>query len=536
MIKLRPYQEEGLDAIWNYFASGKTGNPVISWPTGVGKSVLPAAFISRIMKVWPTQTFMMITHVKELIEQNAEVLKLVWPNAPLGIYSAGLKSRDITFPIIYGGIQSAIKSPTIFGHRDIIFIDEAHLVNQEESSMYLTFIAAMKLINPRVKVIGMTATPFRMGQGYITDEGLFTDIIHDISGISGFNSLLANGYLAPLIPRRTNTELSVDGVGIRNNEYMPGQLQHAVDKEEITKNALKEAIEQGHDRKSWLIFSSGIEHAEHITSLLNSFNIPCAAVHSKQKSEYNDEAIKSFKNYTLRAICCYSKLTTGFNHPGIDLIIDLRPTMSIPLHIQKLGRGTRPAPGKKNCLVLDFSRNVPRLGPINDPIIPRKKGEKEGGDIPVKICEYCGAYNHISARVCDDCGKEFPIKVKIVAKPGNHAILRDANPIVETFDVNRVIYARHEKNGNFSLKVTYFCGMQMFREWIKLEYGGLSRKLAKDWWHRRHLSEPPSTIVEALKYTHELRVPKKIRVWVNKTYKDKNGRIKPTTEILSHEF
>ena len=110
MITLRPYQTDGLQAIWDYFSSGKTGNPVLSWPTGTGKSILPAIFIERILKVYPTQRFMLVTHVAELIKQNAEVLQMVWPNAPLGIYSAGLKSRDTAFPIIYAGIQSAINN------------------------------------------------------------------------------------------------------------------------------------------------------------------------------------------------------------------------------------------------------------------------------------------------------------------------------------------------------------------------------------------------------------------------------------------
>src|ERR1700733_14598922 len=110
MINLRPYQSEALDNIWDYFAAGNKGNPLIAHPTGTGKSVLPAVFIERIMKVWPTQRFMMITHVKELIEQNYEVLKYAWPNAPVGIYSAGLKQKHTAFPIIYGDIQSAIKN------------------------------------------------------------------------------------------------------------------------------------------------------------------------------------------------------------------------------------------------------------------------------------------------------------------------------------------------------------------------------------------------------------------------------------------
>lgn len=523
-MKLRNYQEAALDAIWAYFAGSNVGNPVIAWPTGTGKSLLPAVFIKRIMQVWPCQRFMLLTHVKELIQQNADVLCEVWANAPLGIYSAGLKSRDVGHPIIYAGIQSAVKNPMIFGHRDIIFIDECHLVNQDESSQYLKFLSVMKLINPQIKIIGMSATPFRMGQGLITDEGLFTDIIHDITSLDNFNKLITDGYLSPLIPLRTKTELDVSNVGIRNSEYIPGQLQSVVDKEEITRAALKEAVAAGENRKSWLIFSSGIEHAEHISDMLSSFNIQCAPVHSKRDSNFCDSAIKEFKTGRLRAIVNYSKLTTGFNHPNIDLLIDLRPTMSIPLHIQKLGRGTRPAPGKLNCLVLDFARNVPRLGPINDPIIPKKKN-KETGDPPVKICENCGAYNHAKVRFCCNCNHEFIFKVKIVARPGTEEIIKTTTPVVETYDVHRVTYGPHHKTGSpTSMVVTYFCGLHMFKEWVCLQHDGIAGKQAREWWKRHSKGEPPKLIQEALELSSGLRQPRRLKVWINRQYPRIVGR------------
>src|SRR3954468_3686293 len=103
MISLRPYQSEGLDAIWSYFANGGIGNPCLAWPTGTGKSIVPAIFIRDVMKRWPNQRFLMGTHVKELIQQNYEVLKAVWPDAPVSIYSAGLKLKNPAMPIVYGG-------------------------------------------------------------------------------------------------------------------------------------------------------------------------------------------------------------------------------------------------------------------------------------------------------------------------------------------------------------------------------------------------------------------------------------------------
>lgn len=527
MITLRPYQEESLERIWAYFANGNTGNPLIAYPTGTGKSALPAVFIKRVMQHYPAQRFMMITHVSELIKQNAEVLKLAWPMAPLGIYSAGLKEKSCAHPIIFAGIQSAIRNPSIFGFRDIIFIDEAHLISQNKSSQYLTFLSTMKLINPNLKIIGLTATPFRMGMGMLTDGGLFTDIIHDLTIMDEFNRLIADDYLCPLVPMRTKTELDVSSVGMAKNEFIASQLQHAVDKNEITYAGLKELVEAGQNRKSWLIFSSGIEHANHIADMLGRFGVDCASVHSKQTSKYNDMAIKAFKGNKLRAISCFSKLTTGFNHPDIDLIGDFRPTMSIPLHIQKLGRGTRPAPGKQNCLVLDFSRNVPRLGPVNDPIIPKKKGEKTG-DLPVKLCDSCGAYNHISARKCCACGAEFTFQVKIVAKPGTTEILRSDTPVVEIFNVDNVIYAKKEnKNGKPPyIRTTYMCGMQSFSENVFPQHGGYATKLFKNWWKQRHTTEPPQSVDEALMFITQLRKPKRIRVWCNRAY----------PEVLSAEY
>jgi len=528
MIQLRYYQQEALDALYNYFLTGQKGNPLIGLPTGTGKSVLPAAFIHGIMKNWPNQRFLMITHVKELIAQNANVLLNVWPEAPLGIYSSGLKLKQTAQPIIFGGVQSMIKHPDWFGHRDIAFVDEAHLVSAEESSQYQTFFAFMKLINPNLKIIGMSATLYRMGMGMITENGLFTDVVYDKTNMEGFNELLNAGYMSPLIPLRTRTELDVSDVSVQKGEFIATQLQGAVDKAEITFKALQELVHAGQNRKSWLIFASGIEHAEHIAEQLGAFGVDCAPVHSKRPSEYNDAAIKAFKSNSLRAIVNYGKLTTGFDHPEIDLIGMLRPTLSVPLWVQMLGRGTRPA--KENCLVLDFARNTPRLGPINDPQIPKmKKGE--AGEMPVKICEACGAYNHTKVRFCCNCGNEFSFQVKIVSKAGTDELIKAAAsepvPIIETLNVMTATYEKHPGKFNKppTIKATYFTPTK-YTEYVCLQHNGMAGKMARDWWRRRHRTEPPATVDEALKFISELRCPRFIRVHTNKKY----------PEIISCEF
>ncbi len=372
-----------------------------------------------------------------------------------------------------------------------------------------------------------------MGQGLLIEDGLFTDMCYDMTSLEGFNRLLAEGYMLPLIPKRTRTELDVSEVGMAKGDYIGSQLEKAVDKNEITYAGLKEVVALGQNRKAWLIFASGIDHAEHIASILTQFGIDCAAVHSRQKDfgkneEYNDKAIKAFKAGTLRSIVCYSKLTVGFDNPAIDLIADFRPTMSTVLHIQKYCRGTRPSSstGKKNCLVLDFSRNIPRLGCVNDPIIPKKKGNKEG-DVPVKICEACGTYNHLKVRYCTNCGNEFYFQVKITSKPSVDEIIKSDFPIVETYEVKKANYTTYQKSERPKiLKVTYDAGLHLFKEYICFEHSGYPKKKAHDWWRQRSEKECPQTTDEAFKQSNELRVPKRLKVWINKRF----------PEILSYEF
>jgi DNA repair protein RadD len=495
----------------------------LAWPTGTGKSIVPALFIQEAMRQFPDQKFLMITHVKELIKQNYDVVLNVWENAPIGIYSAGLKQRDFALPIIYGGIQSMHRNAHKFGHRDLIFIDEAHLVSTEEASMYLSFLGIMKLINPKVKIIGMTATPFRMGQGYITDNGLFTDIVHDLTSLENFNRLVYDGYLAPLIPLRTKVKLDISNVGIVNGDYNQSQMQKAIDINEVTWEALKELVAAGQNRRSWLIFAAGIEHAEHIAQMLGQFGIQCAAVHSKQKAEYNDSAIEAFKDGRLRAIANFGKLTTGFNNPFIDLIGMFRPTLSIPLWVQMLGRGTRPFEAKQNCLVLDYARNTARLGPINDPIIPKKKGEGKG-DVPIKICEQCGAYNHTRVRFCCQCGSEFHFSVKIVESASDDEVVREETPIIKEYEVISAIYRKMQRmtNGVVTgppyIRAIYYTGGLTFSENVFPEAQKYARHLFNNWWKQRHPSPPPQTVDQALQVVSELKCPKMIRVHVNKQY------------------
>jgi len=521
----RWYQTECENAIWDYFAQGNNGNPVVALPTGAGKTHIIVNFIKRALNMYPNQRFHVATHVKELIEQNATKFGEAWPYAPYGVHSASLGARDFQQPIIFGGIQSMVKRLELFTAAtcpNLVFIDEAHLVPPADESNYQKYIKHLREINPYVKFVGLSATLWRTGIGMITSphEGqIFHDCVYNLCTIEGYSRLIAEGFLSPLIPKRTSIEIDTSAISMgANGDFNQKQLQEAANRERITHAALMEACHYGHNRRSWLAFAAGVEHAENITAMLNSFGVSAVCVHSKLKDpKERDRRIEAHKRGEVRCLVGNNIFTTGYDHPPLDFIIDLQPTMSVAKHVQKYGRGMRPCPWtyKENCLILDFGGNVRRCGPIDDPYIPKRKG-KETGDAPVKICEECGTYNHAAARECIGCGAPFEFDTKIVRKAGEEEILKSDMPIIETYDVDRAFYYKHvsKTTGIPALVCSYFSGLSKYDEWVNLE-NPKAKHFAHEWWRARTNIDPPETVDEALNFLSQLRVPRRIRVHIN---------------------
>lgn len=542
MIQLRDYQHEAVQSIFDYYTMGNVGNPVVAEPTGTGKSIVIAEFCRRVLNYWPNQRIVVATHVKELVEANAKAMLKVWPTAPAGIFSAGLGSRDTMQSIIFGGVASMVNSIERFGVRHLMLVDEAHLVSPKEESNYQRIIRGFKVLNPNFKVIGFTATAYRTGQGSIANvNSMFTDVCCDQTSMQKFNWFISEGYLVPLIPKRTMTELDVTDVGVTNGDYTANELQAAVDKSDVTYQCCREIMEYGAQRRSWLIFAAGVEHAEHVAQCLQTLGVNAQTVHGKLAKAVRDERVTSFKNKTLGCIVNNNVLTTGFDYPGLDLIGMLRPTTSTGLWVQMLGRGTRPvyAPGfdlsikegrlaaisyssKQNCLVLDFAGNTRRLGPINDPVIPkaRVKGAK-AGVAPIKICPICGVYNHAQASQCANpaCAAKFERQSKLTNEASEKELIRSDEPIISRLQIQRILYTKMQLNGKPPmLKVSYFCGLEHVKEVLCFEHTGFARTAARRWWREHSSTEPPETVDLALAQQQYLREPVALMVHTNKKH------------------
>jgi len=400
---LRDYQRRSIDQLYSWMESNE-GNPCLVLPTGAGKSHIVAAMCKEILQEWTETRLLMLTHVKELIEQNAEKMREHWPGAPMGIFSSSLGKKELGEPITFAGIQSIAKRANDVGYIDIVIIDECHLVGHRDEGGYRKFLNALKIINPHIRVVGLTATPYRLGHGYITDKpAIFDDLIEPV----GIEELVYKGFLSTLRSKVTVEKLSVEGVHKRGGEYIEKELQAAVNVDKKNNAVIDEVLSVAGDRKAWLFFCAGVSHAQNIADILNERGITAKCITGSMSKNERKEAIADFKSGRIRAVTNANVLTTGFDYPDIDLIVMLRPTMSPALYVQMAGRGLRVKSHTDHCLVLDFAGVVSMHGPITAVAPPDKKGGK-GGDAPVKVCDECGEIVAISARDCTNCGAEFP--------------------------------------------------------------------------------------------------------------------------------
>ena len=403
-MKLRDYQQRAIDELYAWFEAGHKGNPCLVLPTGAGKSHIIAALCKGALQSYPETRILMLTHVKELIEQNAEKMLQHWPNAPLGVFSASLRRKDLEEPITFAGIQSIRNRAQEIGHIDLVIIDECHLVSHKDEGGYRKLIRELVDINPRLRVIGLTATPYRLGHGLITDEpAMFHALLDPVS----IEELVFKGYLATLRSKTTKSRLDVSSVHKRGGEFIESELQAAVDNKLTNEAVVREVIERAGDRKAWLFFCTGVDHANNMAEMLRSCGISADCVTGATPKRQREDILAAFKAGELTALTNANVLTTGFDYPDIDLIAMVRPTMSPSLYVQMAGRGMRPKSHTDHCLVLDFAGVVETHGPITAVRPPKKKGDGTG-EAPVKVCEHCGELCHPTVKECPSCGNPFP--------------------------------------------------------------------------------------------------------------------------------
>lgn len=515
-MDLRPYQRASLDALYASWRN-ETGDGLIVLPTGAGKAFVIAALVREVIADRPEARIAVVTHTRELIAQNHRELVAYWPDAPAGIYSAGLNRRDTATQILFCGIQSVWNRLDAIGAFDVVVVDEAHLIPRDAETRYGRFLAALRAARPDLRVVGLTATPYRLDSGRL-DEGegrLFERIVYE----ANVGDLIHQGYLAPLICKATATALDVSGVAKRGGDYIPSALEAAVNQDWITRAAVEEMAGFGRDRRAWLAFCAGVAHAEAVRDAVRVEGFTCEMVTGETGKRLRDRIVRDFTAGRLRCLTSVGVLSTGFNVPRVDLIALLRPTQSTGLYVQQVGRALRTAPGKSDALILDYAGLVRMHGPV-DIVTARSAAAIKGreGEVRAKPCPGCGALIALNASTCEGCWVEPDGTDE--DGPGHEAAADDEHPILSRTvpvwqGVSRWRLGRHAASGSLDVEFQTEDGSS-HRVQIALEQAGYGREKAVQWW--RQLGggrDVPMTVAEALARTDDLTRPAAILVRAN---------------------
>ena len=505
MLVPRWYQSEANAAVWEYLGS-KSGNCVAVLPTGAGKSLLIALLIRQALEFGGR--VVVLAHRKELLQQNADEIRGLIPGVDVGIYSAGLKKKEIHNAVVVAGIQSVYRKAEDLGRRHLILVDEAHLISDLEESMYGQFLAAMKA-NEGLRIVGLTATPFRTGAGPICGpDRIFQRVVFEAKTAQ----LIAEGFLCPITNKVAEAEVNTDKVGLRGGEFVESEMQAAFDVDEKVQAACAEILDKTQERHSILVFASGIHHAEQIAELLPG----SAVVTGDTLPIERAETLRRFVAGELRFLVNVDVLTTGFNARCVDAIAILRATMSPGLFCQMVGRGLRLHESKANCLLLDFGGNIARHGSIDDENFGRSEGKGRAGVAAEngrgKKCPSCELDVSPSTVVCPECNFVFPREreLKHDTTADESSQLTGATP-PEEWEVRDVVVRVHTKKDDSeapqTVRVDYVCTKNgtegnlatiTIPEWTCPGHQGFARSKFLAWWDARSLCDPPDNATDAV--------------------------------------
>jgi DNA repair protein RadD len=440
MKALWPEQETAVRAVYSALRQPGTC-PLLVMPTGTGKSLVIARIIKdvvasghRVLNLAPKQ---------ELVEQNAqEFADLIDIPVSIGVCCAGLGRKEYDAQVTFGTINSAYKDAFSFGNLAMLLIDEAHIMPRKEGSMYPDFLADLTKSAPGCRVVGLTATPYRLDGGHLLDCSIFTKVAYEWT----VGDAIKAGRLCPVTSRVEDVaQIDFERIHIRAGDFDDDEIADALMGKQQTIAGYIDQLIEGEARKKAIVFCQTLELAEKLASCLHS---PCRTVSYKTPDREREETVAAFRRGDFPVLLNKSVYTTGFNVPDVDLVVLDMATQSPALYVQMIGRGTRLAPGKDSCLVLDFGQNITRHGPIDEISIERREGggkKGEAREAAMKICPECYELQAVQSKECLACGYEFPAnELPIFRHPDGSPLLGQSEWRV-VYDTDTRVWTKKDK-------------------------------------------------------------------------------------------
>lgn len=489
-------------------------NTLAVLPTGAGKTIIFSHLVTILNKRWNARV-LMLAHREILVNQTKEKLLQVWSEAPISIACASAGSKEYDEPLVIGSIQTFanIEPP----HFDIVIIDEAHRIPPfNKKSQYKKVVESLRAVNPNLRILGVTATPYRLGHGFIYSDScksghknLFDNVCFKMTA----NDLIELGYLVPYrIKQAVNADFS-HVRRINGGDYIVSDLEKEMTKDVHINSAVKAYQKYGENRQHVVVFGVTINHAEMLADAFSEMGT-ADVIHSKRPQQERQRVLDDFDEGKIQFLVNVGVLTEGWDCPKADCIIFARPTLSPALYVQMVGRGLRTAENKQDCLILDLVNNSDKHGDISDPvvIVPSKKQEKVQAKY-WNTCPECKEQNHPKVSECVGCGYIFPapeirdLEIDLILQE------RVKNKIME---LQRVSALRHiSKKGNKLLKVSMcFDSGRAIPEVVNAYFDiegqahPYAKAKAQEWWQLMGGKQPvPDSVEDALNRFSELQLP-----------------------------
>ena len=364
---LRPYQQEAVKATIRHFKKSDE-SAVIVLPTGSGKSLVISE-LARLAK----HKILVLAHVKELVEQNHQKYESYGLSA--NIFSAGLGRKELEHQVTFGSVQSVAPNLNKFKqYFSLVIVDECHRIgqfddNKASQNQYQQIITHLQTTNPNLKLLGLTATPYRMGIGWIyqdhyhgfsrgDDDSVFRHCIYEMP----LGLMIKQGYLSPptlidaAIAHYDFSSVSQTPFGSHHEKALNTLL---IKHKRVTKSITEQIVSLSKQRKGVMMFAATIKHAQEIMGYLAEFGHQheSALIIGDTDNRERDLIISRFKAQQIKYLVNVAVLTTGFDAPHVDLIALLRPTQSVSLFQQIVGRGLRLCDGKEDCVIIDYANS-----------------------------------------------------------------------------------------------------------------------------------------------------------------------------------
>lgn len=436
-MDLRPYQQDAVDALLLFYLQQGTSSGLCVLPTASGKTIIFAEFIRQLLEIKPHTRVLILAHTQEIVAQNAEKLRQIWPQADIGIYCAGLGVKEVR-QITSASRDSMASEISRCPEWDVVIIDEAHLVSPDDITRYQKILASIRLFSKCVKVLGFTATPFRTQHGKIYGEAehaMFESLIYR----KRIDELVNSGYVCQVraVKVADNGVADTSTVRITRKDFNSTDLERVSAIEALVAAIIADWQDKTDGKLTTAFFASSVAQGEMFARQLAESGWHYPLITAQTPKPERQRILDDFAQAKLDGIVNVATLTTGWDAPRLACIVMARPTLSASLFLQIVGRGLRLNPGKTETLLLDYGQNLQRFGVIErvrpvmenrrrywdveqvvacpdcDSIVSSYEREcrfctatlKDEDDI--SLCYECGAGNDRNAQFCEVCGEQI---------------------------------------------------------------------------------------------------------------------------------